>query len=155
MATPTFDISAAHRWFAIEGNNRAWDWLETGERSPAAALNAIHHAHTSFYHWTQAGTAVHQARAACLLTNVYALAGWGDAARRLAGVAAERLEAAGTDATDWDRAFTVDAASRAAQAAGLVPEAQALRQEAERLGQAIAEAADREVFFAWFARQSG
>lgn len=152
MATPTFEVSAAHRWFAIECNNHAWDWLEAGERTPEAALAAIHQTHASCYHWGQVGTAIHHARAAYLLAEVYALAGWGDAAQRMAAVSQELLTAAGTETQDWDRAFAVDAAARAAVAAGQTQRAQELRAEAEALGEQIADSEDRQVFVAWFER---
>ena len=152
MPAPSFELSAAHRWFAIECNNHAWEWLETGERTPEAALAAIHLTHASCYHWGQVGTTIHQARAAYLLTDVYALAGWGDAALRLATVAAELLTAAGTDAADWDRAFVSDASARAAVAAGQLEHAHRLRAEAAVLGEQIADSEDRQVFVAWFAR---
>lgn len=152
MPAPSFELSAAHRWFAIECNNHAWEWLETGERTPEASLATIHLTHASCYHWSQVGTAIHQARAAYLLTDVYALAGWGEAAQRMATVAAELLTAAGTAAADWDRAFILDAASRAAAAAGQLEHAQRLRRDAEAMGEQIADSEDRQVFIAWFAQ---
>lgn len=47
MAEPPFELDKAHRWFAIELNNRAWDLLEGEELSEAEADELVHVAHSS------------------------------------------------------------------------------------------------------------
>ena len=42
MATPPFDLARAHRWFAVELNNLAWDLVEAQERSASDIARMIH-----------------------------------------------------------------------------------------------------------------
>ncbi|NJM49445.1 MAG: hypothetical protein HC860_27425 [Alkalinema sp. RU_4_3] len=38
MSQPPFDVAVAHRWFAVEFNNRAWDLVEKTDRTADEAV---------------------------------------------------------------------------------------------------------------------
>ncbi len=152
MAAPGFDLPQAHRYFAIECNNQAWDWLESTDRSAEKIAWAIHTAHASCFHWSQIGKPVNNLRGACLLANVYAAAGLGDNAARAANEALELCAACGAETQDWDWAFARDALARAVLASGDRIEAEVLRREAAACGEAIADVEDKRFFESWFAR---
>ncbi len=151
MPAPSFDVAVAHRYFAIECNNQAWDWLETGDRTPEKTDAAIHTAVASLFHWSQVGTPLNVLRARYLLANVYAMAGQSENACR-AVTCCEELLAAGAE--DWDRAFVLDARSRATHAAGDHATAEKQREAAQQSGAAIADAECRQAFVNWFSQWS-
>lgn len=152
MPAPNFDRAQAHRYFAIECNNQAWDWLESGERTAGKFVWAIHTAHASYFHWSHIGKPVNNLRAACLLANVYAAAGQGSSAKLAAEEALKLCETCGDEAQDWDWAFARDALARAVSACGDRTEAEVLRREAAVCGEAIADIEDKRPFESWFAR---
>ena len=47
MSTPPFDLSKAHRWFAIELNNRAWELIEAPARTAEEAVEMVTAAHAA------------------------------------------------------------------------------------------------------------
>ncbi len=150
MAEPSFDIAAADRWFAIETNNETWDWLYS-DTTAGPADPIVHGAHASFYHWQRVGGTINAARAASLVANVHSRLGNGDLALALARRCLELTDQAGDEAQDWDVAFAQDSLARALAAAG-DPSADEQRRVARRAGDAIADAADKEVFDEWFER---
>lgn len=152
MPVPGFDVSQAHRYFAVECNNQTWDWLEKGERTADKIDAAIHSAHAAYFHWSQIGTPLNRLRAACLLANVYAVAGQGANALRAAQEALRHCDACGAETQDWDWAFARDALARAALASGDRTEAEVLRREAAVCGAAIADLEDKRFFESWFTR---
>lgn len=151
MADPPFDLDKAHRWFAIELNNRAWDLLEAAELSDARADELVHVAHGSLYHWLQVGTSANHVRALCLLTNACAAAGRGAEAVRYARQCVELSQANAEALADWDFAFIYDGLARATAAAGDCTEAETIKQQARDYGDKISEPEDKEFFDRWFA----
>lgn len=150
MPVPNFDIAQSHRYFAVECNNQAWDWLGADDRSSDGTDKAIHIAEASYYHWSQVGTPLNRLRAAYLLANVYAAAGQPENARRALDRCETILANDGHGAEDWDRAFILDAKARATLAAGDEESAEALRRSAGQCGSAIADPECREAFENWF-----
>jgi hypothetical protein len=57
MADPPFDIEHAHRWFAVELNNIAWNLVESPHRSPTDNERMINAAHAAFDRATAHGCA--------------------------------------------------------------------------------------------------
>jgi tetratricopeptide (TPR) repeat protein len=51
LKPPTFDVAEAHRYFAAQCFNAAWDLMEKADRTPAEArlMEALNQA--SIYHW--------------------------------------------------------------------------------------------------------
>ena len=69
----TEDIPTAHRWFAIDCNNIAWDLATQPKRNADEDLQMFNAAHASAYHWSQVGEPLNYARADTLLSHVHAL----------------------------------------------------------------------------------
>ncbi len=75
MTNATFDIPRAHRWFAVEFNNTAWNLVEKPNRTADYTQQMIHLAHAAALHWSAVGQAINIERAECLLATVYLAAG--------------------------------------------------------------------------------
>ena len=84
MTQPPFDVQRAHRWFAVELNNLAWEIVEADSRTEDQIQEMIHAAHGACYHWMQVRALINHQRAYNLLAHVYLIAGDGDAALRYA-----------------------------------------------------------------------
>jgi hypothetical protein len=126
MSTPPFDLAQAHRWFAIECNNQAWDLVEKSDRTPHETQQMISAAHAAALHWDAVGNALNRERAENLLATVYSAAG--DAApavRHAERCLTLNLENA-ADATPFDRAAAVACAAQAHALAGNLTEADRL-----------------------------
>jgi len=135
-----------HRWFAVELNNETWDDLERLDGEPPAAEgeHLLYGAYAAAYHWLEAGTVIHHARAEHLLARVAVAVGRAELALAHARRCAELLAAAAEEATDADAAFAAEAMARALAATG-APQARAALEEARRRAPAVADPADREV----------
>ena len=151
MNEPPFDRPKAHRWFAVQLNNRAWDLLESAGRSDAESGEMVHTAHASVFHWLQVGTGANHCRALCLLGNVYAALGRGEEAARYAGQCLALTNSGLEGLADWDFAFAYDCLARATAAKGDVAEAGELKRKARAAGDRIADAEDKQFFDQWFA----
>jgi hypothetical protein len=85
-ATPTFDLAAAHKYFAADCFNKAWDLIEKPERTPEEDRLMVALNQASIFHWLN--------RADCTSENlsvgfwqasrIQALLGRADEARRQA-----------------------------------------------------------------------
>ncbi len=150
MSEPSFDQAGAHRWFAVELNNRTWDALESGLVTPETAEEYVHAAHASCYHWMQVGAVANHGRAECLVANVYAAAGRGESALGHARRYLKLVQANDTQMADWDLAFAYDALARAYAGIGEEEAACQARERARSAGDAIADEDDRIQFTRWF-----
>ena len=56
MAEQTFSPNEAHRWFAVEMNNQAWDLLESDSRTDQDNEVLRNTAHAAWRHWWEVGT---------------------------------------------------------------------------------------------------
>lgn len=146
MKEPPFDLATAHRWFAIDLNNQAWDLVEAAERTPEQSDRMIHAAHAACYHWLQAGGAINQLRGECLLATAYALAGHSDAAMRHSDKCMELSRSIGDEQTPFDRATAYGCAAKAYRSAGRNAEALKLHEAASRAAADLSDPGDREVF---------
>lgn len=153
MNAPSFEIRDAHRWFAVECNNRTWDLLEKSDRTADEDAELVHAAHASGYHWQQVGTTVHRGRALYMIANAHAAVGQGDAGKAFGAACLQLMEAEPDAFADWDVAFAHDALARAIAAAGEEEAARAAKDEAAAIGARIADADDKSVFDGW--HQSG
>jgi hypothetical protein len=105
-----------HRFFAMEGNNRAWD-LANGSLDAAARSELLDAAHASAWHWQAVGTELNHMRAKMLLAEVHALAGHGATALAYAEEMRRYFLGKG-DTPDWELAFAHAIYAHAAHAAG-------------------------------------
>ena len=134
-----------HRQLGIDLFNHTWTFLDKDERTPDEDDAMIHAAYASRYHWSQASEeAKHQARGEWQLSRVFAVLGRGGPAV----YHAERcLEWCGRgEVEDWDVAFAHEALARAYKVAGNTDTAARHKRLAGELGNAIADAEDREHF---------
>ena len=52
-AEPAFDVKAAHRYFAADCFNKAWDLIEKESRTPEEDRLMVSLNQASIYHWTE------------------------------------------------------------------------------------------------------
>jgi hypothetical protein len=50
---PDFDLQAAHKYFAAECFNRAWDYIDKPVRKPGEGERMLQLSMASLWHWTQ------------------------------------------------------------------------------------------------------
>jgi hypothetical protein len=144
------EISKWQKWFAVACNNRAWELVERRERTPTDVHEMLHAAHASAWHWARVGTELNEARANMLLGMAHALADDGPLALRYAMLAFNYFNE--HEAKDWEQAFVHATLAAAAKAAGDSALHREHHAEARRLGDAIAERQDREVFMRSFSQ---
>lgn len=109
-------ILEAHRYFAIDGNNKTWQLAET----PAATTRRdelLNLAHSSAFHWQAIGTDLEKMRATMLLANVHALLGLGVSAQHYAQQMRTFFLAQAILA-DWELAFVHTIHARACACVG-------------------------------------
>lgn len=138
------------RRFAVDCNNRAWALSSQGARNQDEDREMLDAAHAASFHWGKIGAAVNRARADVLLAHVHALLGHGQQALAHARDCLAFFEAGNGE--DWDLAFAHLEMALAAAAAGDPALHAAHYAVAARLGAAIEDPEDREVFLAELAR---
>ena len=146
MSAPDFDADKAHRWFAAECNNAAWEIIEQpGDLSPAETDALLHQAHASCFHWAYAGDALNHLRAYVLLATAYGRAGRHGDALHYARTTVEASDALGDAQAPFDRATALAAMANALQGAGHNAEAARWRSQALEAA-ALLDADERTVF---------
>ncbi|MCC7421000.1 MAG: hypothetical protein IT428_12025 [Planctomycetaceae bacterium] len=150
MTEPPFDLTRAHRWFAVECNNRAWDLVEAAERTPDEVEEMLHSAHAAWLHWKPVGTLLNELRAEKLLAMAYCVAGVSERALWHARRCRALSDRAGDTQTPFDRAGAWGALSRVLAVAALTdpslqPEAAAARQKLDELTPQVPDAETRTV----------
>ena len=153
--TPPFDLDKAHRWFAVEFNNRAWDLVEKDGRTADETQDMLHAAHAAAVHWKAVGTPLNQQRAENLLATVYLKAGRAEPALRHAQrclALSEQNAAAGSE-SPFDRATALGCAARAHQLAGDANEAERLMALATAAAEKL-DGDDRPVFEKLYGRRT-
>jgi tetratricopeptide (TPR) repeat protein len=113
MPEPSFDKLQAHRWFAVELNNRAWDLIEAADLSPEETDELIDAAHGACLHWRAVGAPLNALRAECLLCTAYALTGLAESAVHHAEKCLRLSGQVGSDQTAFDLASVYGCASNA------------------------------------------
>jgi hypothetical protein len=145
MPAPPFDLAQAHRWFAVECNNQAWDLVEKPSRTSDEVQQMIHLAHASVWHWQEVGTALNRQRGENLLATAYAVAGDAAAAVKHAERCLSLSVQNAKEETPFDRATALGCAARAHALAGDGAQAERLRTLAQTAAAALDDE-DREVF---------
>jgi hypothetical protein len=138
--------SEAQRMFAIEANTAVWTLLEQPQRSADEEAAMLRAAHTSLYHWLQAGTVVHAQRGEWLLSHVYATLKDAAACMRHALRCQALTDASPGEMQDFDRAYALEALARAYALAGSLAAARDYYAQATAAGAAIAAEEDRRIF---------
>jgi len=137
MNEPPFDVAKAHRWFAVELNNAAWDLVDKADRTAAETDQMIHSAHAACLHWSQVGASVNRLRAEVLLALVYVEAGQGEPAVHSATRCMGLLEPPPADLTPFDIASVHGAASRAHALTGADDEAKRHQEAMKRAAEGM------------------
>jgi hypothetical protein len=145
MPEASFDVTKAHRWFAVELNNRAWDLVEQSNRSSQEMDEMIDAAHAASAHWRAVGTPLNHMRAECLLATAYAVAGFGEAAVRHAEKCLLLSGRVGEEQTPLDRATAHGCAANAYRIAGDACNADAHQRTTADLAASLADADDRQL----------
>src|SRR5687767_15514731 len=127
MPDAPFDLSKAHRWFAVEFNNQAWDLAEKPSRTTDEVQLMIDLAHAALVHWQAMGTSLNRQRGENLLATVHVLAGDAAAAVRHAERCLSLSVANAKEESPFDRACALACAARAHALAGDAAQADRLR----------------------------
>jgi hypothetical protein len=146
MSQPPFDLAAAHRWFAVEFNNLAWDLVENADRTPEQTEEMLHAAHAAWLHWSQVGSVLNRQRAECLLSTAYAAAGQTEPAVRYGRSCVTLSEQPDSEQTPFDQATAHACLARALSLAGETQEAAEHYRRASLAAEGLTDAGEREVY---------
>jgi hypothetical protein len=145
---PEFDVEAAHRYFAAECFNRAWDLIDKPERSPEEDERMVELSLASAWHWSQRPDCTPENRSVGYwqVSRVYALLGRAGFARRYGQLSLAALEGAG------DRPFYLgyayEALARAESVAGHAEQGAEYLALARQAAERVPDAEDRAVLLA-------
>jgi len=145
MPEPPFEVSQAHRWFAVELNNRAWDLVEATERSPEETDEMIDSAHAACLHWRAVGVPLNALRAECLLSTAYALAGLAESAVHHAEKCLRLTGQVGGDQNAFDLASVHGCAANAYACAGDAESAMQLYRRSMEYAAEIVDSNERQL----------
>lgn len=114
--TPSFDLEAAHRYFAPHCFNRAWDLIDEPTRSVENDETMLQLAMASLWHWNQRPdvTARNRSVGAWQVSRAHALAGRGEEAMRYGQMSL----AAGAAEPPFYRGYAHEAMARARMVLG-------------------------------------
>ena len=115
---PDFDLVAAHRYFAAECYNRAWDLMDKPGRSAADDEQMLRLSLASHWHWTQHpdNTSTTMSIGYWQTARIYALLGQADNARHFGQLCLEASLADGVE--PFYRGYAYEALARAEMVAG-------------------------------------
>jgi len=105
-----------HKKIAVATNNGIWPTLDKKDPSEKELEDALHMAHTSFYHWSKIGQPINKARAEYMISRVYCALGWEVPAIFHAKQCLQITETTGIG--DFDLAFAHEVLARAYGVAG-------------------------------------
>jgi hypothetical protein len=145
VTDPSFDLSQAHRWFAVELNNRAWDLVETAELSADDINEMIGAAHAAKIHWQVIGNRLNLLRAEYLLATAYAKAQLAQSAVYHAEKAIGYSDQVGDKQTAFDRASAHGCAAAAYACAGDSANARFQREILRELTAALTKSSEQEL----------
>ena len=144
----TSDISAWHKWFGIECNNKAWPLSEKPTRTAEEDVELIALAHTSAFHWSKVGTDLNIARGQMLLGQAYAVVRVGFLAMYYAQLAYDYVLS--HESPDWEIAFAHAVLAYAAYADGQTELHKEQYSLAKSLGESLHDEEDRSIFSSTF-----
>ena len=114
--TPSFDTTAAHRYFAAHCYNQTWELLKKTDRTPDDDTQLLARCYASLWHWSQRTDETDQNRSIGYwqLARVWATLGNAEQAR----LAAERCLHFSQEQSAFYQGYAHEAAARAARVAG-------------------------------------
>lgn len=138
-----FDHGAAHKYFATNCFNQAWDLIEKTDRTPAEDEDMIRLSLASHYHWTQredysdTGASI----AYWQTSHIYAVLGQADNARRYGQLCLNVSQA--EEIPPFFLGYAYEALARAESTAGNRKQAQEYIDQAKSIAEKIQEADDK------------
>ena len=140
---PDFDLAAAHRYFAAECFNRAWDLIDKPDRTPEEDQAMIHLNQASLYHWSQREDCTDKNLSVGYwqASRIYVLLGQADNARRCAELSLRYSQNEGP----FYLGYANEALARASSLAGEPEKAAKFLQEAHRYLAQVTDPEDREL----------
>lgn len=143
------DVAAAHRWFAVEANNAAWDVLDGGRVDATSTSTErrrlLATAWAAAWHWDAVGGTAERARALHLLARVALEVGDLDGGLAHARECHALVTATPDQMAPFDLPLALEVLARATAAAGDRDEAGRLRARAVEATVRLADPGDREV----------
>lgn len=143
--SPTLNLPAAHRHFAVTCFNRAWDLIDKPERTPEEDEEMLRLAMVSLWHWLEREdcTAENRSVGFWQVARVYALLG---EAARARTYAQQSLEASRGEAIPpYCEAFAYEALARAEMVAGNREAVQAHLQQARLCAERLRDPETRQM----------
>jgi hypothetical protein len=115
---PEFDLVAAHRYFAVECFNQAWDLMDKPGRSAAEDEQMLRLSLASHWHWTQRpdNTSTTMSVGYWQTARIYAMLGQAENARRYGQLCLDASLAEGV--APFYRGYAYEALARAEMTAG-------------------------------------
>jgi hypothetical protein len=147
-ARTDFDLAAAHRHFAVECFNQAWDLINRMERTPEEDEQMIRLSLASHWHWTQRADCTQENHAIAFwqTARVYTVLGQAENARRYARLCFEASR--GDDVPLWCLGYAYEALARAELVAGDQTQMTENLREALRITEMIDDPDDRQMLLA-------
>jgi tetratricopeptide (TPR) repeat protein len=135
----SFDEQGAHRRFAAQCFNRAWDLIEKSDRTEEDDREMLRLAHASHWHWTQVKdhTPQNVSIAYWQTARIYTLLGDAEHAKRYADLCLEVSRANGIE--PFYLGYAYEAMSRAASIAGDGDSSVKYRDEAARIAATVSD----------------
>jgi tetratricopeptide (TPR) repeat protein len=152
MPEDKFTLEEAHRRFAKSCNAKVWELLEKSPRSPAENEELLLAAQASLYHWQQLGTTPNIQRGHWLLARVYTILREPAGAMKHATRCIELTKAHMSEMKDFDIAYAFEAMARTYALLGDRMNSKEYYDLALRVGQAIKNSVDKELFMSDFAK---
>lgn len=150
----TLTLAEAHKYFAIETNGECWELLGKPDRTPEEDERMLYAAHTSAYHWLDAGTPLHHQRGEWMLAHVYTELGLKSEALRHASRCVALTDQHEALMADFDKAYALMALARAHALAGNREEGAYYYALARAAGEVIANEEDKKYFVGDFTQSN-
>ena len=144
--------NSIHRYFGTEFNNTAFDYFDQENRTKEENDDMIGYAHSSLHHWKlySGGTKVNEQRGEYMVAKAYALAGNKNEAIYHAKKCNELCDQYSGEMKDFDLAFANEVMALALKLNCNNEEFIKYRSIAEKIGNEIKDAEDREFYFEVF-----
>jgi hypothetical protein len=149
MSSAPFDEAHAHRRFAAEFNNAAWEFVEASSRSASETARMLDLAHAARCHWHAVGTPANDQRACVLLAFAYAVAGSGSMSLGFAQRCMEIEKSHPDLLTPFDRAAAATCLLAAIRNMGQSDEVRTSQERAHSLIRELSDPDERALLERW------
>ncbi len=150
MPEEKISLEEAHRLFAKSCNARVWELLGQTTRTALENDELLLAAQASLYHWQQVGTPLNVQRANWLLARAHTVLGDPAGAMKHATRCIELTKAHMSEMKDFDIAYAFEAMARTYALLGDRMNAKEYYDLALRVGQAIQDPEDKQIFMGDF-----